>query len=74
MPASGHQDHTTSPSAIAPFVKGAIRVHRIPPHVRDDRKTPLVMERDGIKIFLSLPGGQGKFGKSEINRAVGGDH
>jgi hypothetical protein len=23
MPASGHQDHTTSPSASAPFVKGA---------------------------------------------------
>jgi hypothetical protein len=30
MPASGHQDHTTLPSASAPFVKGAIRVHRIP--------------------------------------------
>jgi hypothetical protein len=24
MPASGHQDHTTSPSASAPFVKGAL--------------------------------------------------
>ncbi len=30
MPASGHQDHTTSPSALAPFVKGALYVHRIP--------------------------------------------
>jgi hypothetical protein len=30
-PASGRQDHTTSPSAIAPFVKGATSVHRIPP-------------------------------------------
>ena len=29
-PASGCQDHTTSPSAIAPFVKGALSVHRIP--------------------------------------------
>ena len=29
-PASGCQDHTTSPSAFAPFVKGAICVHRIP--------------------------------------------
>jgi hypothetical protein len=28
-PASRRQDHTTSPSAIAPFVKSAIRVHRI---------------------------------------------
>jgi hypothetical protein len=42
MPASGHQDHTTSPSAFAPFVKGAIRVHRIPPRVRDDREPPLL--------------------------------
>src|SRR3954465_2908206 len=30
MPASGHQDHTTSPSALVPFVKGTIGVHRIP--------------------------------------------
>jgi hypothetical protein len=29
-PASGRQDHTTSPSTSAPFVKGAARVHRIP--------------------------------------------
>jgi hypothetical protein len=26
----------------APFVIGTISVHRIPPHVRDDRETPLV--------------------------------
>jgi hypothetical protein len=30
MPASGHQDHTTSPSALARFVKRTIGVHRIP--------------------------------------------
>jgi hypothetical protein len=29
-PASGRQDHTTSPSALMPFVKGTIDVHRIP--------------------------------------------
>jgi hypothetical protein len=29
-PASGRQDHTTSPSASAPFVGGTIGVHRIP--------------------------------------------
>src|SRR5258705_13782561 len=40
-PASGRQNHTTSPSAAAPFVKCAARVHRIPPRVRDDRETPL---------------------------------
>ena len=40
-PASRRQDHTTSPSASAPFVKGAARVHRIPSRVRDDREPPL---------------------------------
>ena len=30
MPASGHQDHTTSPSASAPLVLRRQRVHRIP--------------------------------------------
>ena len=29
-PASGRQDHTTLPSASAPFVCNAARVHRIP--------------------------------------------
>jgi hypothetical protein len=29
-PASGRQDHATSPSASARFVKRAISVHRIP--------------------------------------------
>src|SRR5258708_4482692 len=46
-PASGCQDHTTSPSASALFVKSAARVHRIPPYVRDDRETPLCVGRDG---------------------------
>ena len=40
-PASRRQDHTTSPSASAPFVLERIHVHRIPPRVRDDRETPL---------------------------------
>jgi hypothetical protein len=40
-PASGCQDHTSSPSAFAPFVKGTISVHCIPSRVRDDRDTPL---------------------------------
>ena len=43
-PASGHQNHTTSPYAAARFVKRTARVHRIPPRVRDVR-TPLC--RDG---------------------------
>jgi len=46
-PASGRQDHTILPSASGAFVMRAIRVHRIPPHVRDDREPPLC--RDGTK-------------------------
>jgi hypothetical protein len=40
-PASRRQDHTSSPSASAPFVIGTVSVHRIPPRVRDDREPPL---------------------------------
>ncbi|MEO6840345.1 MAG: hypothetical protein ABI192_06225, partial [Bradyrhizobium sp.] len=40
-PASGRQDHTTSPSAICAVRQKRIRVHRIPSRVRDDRDTPL---------------------------------
>src|SRR6266478_2104125 len=39
-PASRRQNHTTSPSASAPFVTCAARVHRIPPRVRDVRNAP----------------------------------
>jgi hypothetical protein len=41
-PASRRQNHTTSPSASAPFVKCAARVHRIPPRVVDVRNAPLL--------------------------------
>ena len=40
-PASGRQDHTTSPSAGRRIRQSAARVHRIPPRVRDDREPPL---------------------------------
>jgi hypothetical protein len=45
-PASGRQNDTTSPSASAPFVTRAARVHRIPPHAGDVRNAPL-LGRDG---------------------------
>ncbi len=45
-PAPGRQDHTTSPSTSRAVRQKRIGVHRIPPHVRDDRETPLVW--DGI--------------------------
>src|ERR1700730_10205767 len=40
-PASGRQDHTSSPSASHAVRYRRIRVHRIPPRVRDDHDTPL---------------------------------
>jgi hypothetical protein len=43
-PASGRQNHTASPSATASARLTLRRVHRIPPHVHDDRETPLCIE------------------------------
>src|SRR5438270_8149879 len=47
MPASGHQNHTTSPSASARFVKHAAASTASRANVRDDRETPLCVGRDG---------------------------
>ena len=41
MPASRHQDHTTSPSASRAFVFAPKASTASPPNVRDDRETPL---------------------------------
>ena len=52
-PAPRRQDHTTSPYASCALVFCAIRVHRIPPRVRDDREPPLVTgETRGIKSVI----------------------
>ena len=40
-PASGRRNHTLSPYASAALVSRSLRVHRIPPRVRDDRDPPL---------------------------------
>ena len=40
-PAPGCQDHTTSPSTSAPFVRVLKRPPHLAAHVRDDRETPL---------------------------------
>src|SRR6266436_9827800 len=67
-PASGRQDHTTSPSASW---RSRQQRRSRPPHpalyVRDDRETPLERRRDQIAIMLILPDRQVKFGKSEID-------
>jgi hypothetical protein len=62
-PASGRQNHTTSPYATVPFVctlarAQHLRVHRIPPYVRDDHDTPLLMRRDGQACSDDLPDGE----------------
>ena len=51
-PASGDRDHTTSPSAQGAARRRHSRVHRIPPHVRDDAYAPLIGagQRDTIMI------------------------
>ena len=51
-PASGRQDHTTSPYASGAHVYRAIRVHRIPPHVRDDRERPSMGETGGVMPLI----------------------
>jgi len=61
MPASGHQDHTPSPSASGAVRQERQRVHRIPTRIRDDRETPLVLGRDQIALFLFLPARQEQF-------------
>ena len=47
-PASRHQDHAISPSASMLLVAQHQRGHRIPPHVPDDRDTPLIEAGRGI--------------------------
>src|SRR6266568_6731934 len=46
-PASGRQDHTSSPSASAPFVRERLRVHRIPPRAGDVAQRPSSLGLDG---------------------------
>src|SRR4051795_11726511 len=46
-PASRRQNHTILPSASRAVRPQHIRVHRIPPRVRDDREPPLLVGRDG---------------------------
>jgi hypothetical protein len=43
-PAKGRQDHTILPSASRAVRQKRIRVHRIPPRVRDDREPPLMWD------------------------------
>ena len=51
-PASGRQDHTTSPYAQAAHVSRSSRVHRISPHVRDDGQRPSTGETGGVMPMI----------------------
>src|SRR3989441_11343988 len=46
-PAPRRPNHTTSPYASGAYVYRAISVHRISPHVRDDREAPLIRRETG---------------------------
>jgi hypothetical protein len=53
MPASGHQDHTPSPSASSAFVKGAISVHRVPSRIDDVAQRPSSgMDEESYSLVL----------------------
>jgi hypothetical protein len=57
-PASGRQDHTTSPSASATLVSRDISVHRISTRVRDDRDPPLFNRVRRAELISDLPDGE----------------
>jgi hypothetical protein len=62
MPASRHQDHTTSPSATAPLV---LRRHQRPSHpafhVRDDASAPPDERGTELALLLFLPNEKAKY-------------
>jgi hypothetical protein len=60
MPASGHQDHTPSPSASSALVSRTLSVHRTPLRVRDVAQRPSVWDGMARNIELIWV-----FGKSE---------
>ena len=60
-PASGRQDHTTSPSAGQRIRQSAARVHRIPPRVRDDRDTPLEWGGMAVDMQVIWVGREGEY-------------
>jgi hypothetical protein len=57
-PASGRQDHTTSPSASATLVLRRRRIHRIPLPTFVTTRTPLLSRRDGTSRKFDLPDGE----------------
>jgi len=64
-PASGRQDHTTSPSAGSHVRLAQRRVHRIPPRVHDDsRSAPRLGETRGV-VEMICPTGEAEYFSKE---------
>src|SRR5713101_8449481 len=66
-PASGRQDHTTSPYVATSFVRALFTHLTLPrpshpvPNVRDDRDTPLLWERDSDVVDLIWVDGEAEY-------------
>src|SRR4030088_2125731 len=60
MPASRHQDHTTSPSAVSALVSSTACVHRIPPRVDDVGQRPSVRQNTRL-LELICPTGKAEY-------------
>ena len=69
-PASGRQDHTTSPSASSAFVSRTISVHRIPRSTSVTIAKRPSVGRDNSLLFLFLPSRQVKFLKFRNERGL----
>ena len=53
-PAPRRPNHTTSPYVSGAYVQRAFRVHRISPHVRDDRERPSMGETSGVMPLICV--------------------
>ena len=60
-PAPGRRTRTISPYAFATLVSRSISVHRIPPHVRDDRDRPSACRETGQVKLLICPTAQPEY-------------
>ncbi len=66
----GRQNHATSPSASATLVSRSSRVHRIPPHVRDDSRSAPRSGETGRASSADLPDGLSEmFFRGGLDRA-----
>src|SRR3981189_1929078 len=65
MPASRHQDHTTSPSAVSALVSSTACVHRIPTRA-DDVGQRASVGQDTRLLELICPTGKAEYFRAQI--------